>query len=91
MIVGLCIFLAGPWASSFGRLLAHYTIGAGLVFLGLGLVGKRKFGLRLLYVFATLGTIGALLSARPIDLFLAAGWWVVPCASYYPKRRGEFQ
>jgi hypothetical protein len=71
--------------------LIEYTAGAVLIFLGLGLAHKRRFGLVLLYSQLPLFLLGfAFLAIPRFEIVFAVCWYFIPAVFYYPKRWKEF-
>ncbi|MHB8303944.1 MAG: hypothetical protein ACYDC6_14105 [Acidobacteriaceae bacterium] len=91
-VIGLVTFLPTPFmGAGISVQLIEYTAGAVLIFLGLGLAHKRRFGLVLLYSHLPLFLLGfAFLDIPRFEIVFAVCWYFIPAAFYYPKRWKEF-
>ncbi|HYV73399.1 MAG TPA: hypothetical protein VFB24_03990 [Candidatus Binatia bacterium] len=73
-------------------------IGGLLLWLGVGLLRKRRYGFVLVYVVAGVTVLGGfweLVVLRRSEalprVILTVCFWVIPAVLYYPQRRGEFK
>jgi hypothetical protein len=92
LAIGLVFILAGPWIGrEFAFRLAMYMAGALNLCLGVGLLGRKRYGFVLFYVEAAM-VIHSFFIARvhPEVYATVACWWVIPGIFYYPKRYREF-
>ena len=93
LVIGVLFILAGPWVSAEFRLrLATYTTGTTTVFLGIGLLGKKRYGFVLFYVVLALVGLETIIAPHwhPEAYVMAVCWWLIPAVFYYPKRYREF-
>ena len=72
-------------------------VGIALLFLGVGLLQKRLYGLELLYTVAVVSAVGGAWvlfidrdARQATTAILAVCVWVIPAVTYYPQRRREF-
>lgn len=67
------------------------TAGVTTVFLGIGLLRKRRYGLILMYVSIVIIALGIVRSVVSLVWGLSVIlWFLIPALFYYPKRRSEF-
>ena len=88
LVMGIPIFLAAPFMKSSPA----YLMGALFSALGLGLVGRKRFGIVLVYVLCFLLGLGSLHAegeVRIVNLSLTL-YFLPPAILYYPKRWREF-
>ena len=94
--LGLPLFIGVSFEDvDFVQKIPFLMVGAFLIAEGLGLVGKRKFGLIMLYAQLVLTGISFLapLPSYPetvIVRLLIIGFLLIPGLAYYPKRWSEF-
>jgi len=71
--------------------LGQLTAGILTVFLGVGLLRKRRYGLILMYVSIVIIAVGIVRSVVSLVWGLSIIlWFLIPVILYYPKRRSEF-
>lgn len=88
LLIGVPAFLAAPFLKS----PPAYLVGAFFTALGVGLLGRKRFGIVLIFVLCFLLGLGGLQAegeARIVNL--AFSLFILPSAIfYYPKRWNEF-
>jgi hypothetical protein len=71
--------------------LAEFIVSIVLIFLGLGLVQKRRFALVLLYIHLPIFILAFVFLSLPApEVVFAVCWYFIPAIFYYPKRWKEF-
>ena len=95
LVLGCLLLLAGgflAWQRGATQTIVLWMSGILLAATGIGLVGKRRYAVVLVYVLFVLTLLAPLIGARPRYsegyLFHALGliFWGLPALFYYPKR-----